>query len=213
MSEAAKVSGPDLAVGIEAGELKDGEPLVGHVGDEGVMLVRRGDEIFAVGATCTHYSGPLGEGLIVGDTVRCPWHHACFDLRTGEAVRAPALNPIACFDVEREGNLVRIGAKKTIAPPTAPEHAPEKIVIVGAGAAGHACAEELRKRGHRGQIVLIGADADGPVDRPNLRRIISPAPRPRSGSRCAAKIGTPSTAIEVAVRQPRRRHSRRVAAS
>ena len=98
MGDAPKVQGPDLSDGVAVGELVDGKPLVGHVGDESVMLVRRGDEIFATGATCTHYSGPLGEGLVVGDTVRCPWHHACFDLRTGEAVNAPALNPIACYD-------------------------------------------------------------------------------------------------------------------
>src|SRR5690349_13312872 len=102
MGDAPKVSGPDLAAGVAAGELVEGKPLVGHVGEESVMLVRRGEEIFATGATCTHYSGPLGEGLVVGDTVRCPWHHACFDLRTGEAVRAPGRDPIACYAVERD---------------------------------------------------------------------------------------------------------------
>ncbi len=97
MGDAPKVSGPDLAAGVAVSDLVDGKPLVGHVGDKSVMLVRRGDEIFATGATCTHYSGPLGEGLVVGETVRCPWHHACFDLRTGEAQKAPALNPIPCY--------------------------------------------------------------------------------------------------------------------
>jgi apoptosis-inducing factor 3 len=171
MGDAPKVSGPDLAAGVKAGELVEGKPLVGHVGDESVMLVRRGDEVFATGSTCTHYSGPLGEGLVVGDTVRCPWHHACFNLRTGEAVHAPALNPIACYAVVREGDLVRVGEKHApAAPPPAKAGEPKKIVIVGAGAAGHAAAEQLRLRGYRGQIVLIGADPAGPVDRPNLSK-------------------------------------------
>ena len=171
MGEAAKVSGPDLASGVAVSELADGKPLVGHVGEASVMLVRRGDEIFATSATCTHYSGPLGEGLVVGETVRCPWHHACFDLRTGEAFKAPALNPIACFDVVREEGRVRVGAMRPPAPvPPPSKDEPKRIVIVGAGAAGHAAAEQLRLLGYRGQLVVIGADAAGPVDRPNLSK-------------------------------------------
>ncbi|HEY2744560.1 MAG TPA: FAD-dependent oxidoreductase [Polyangia bacterium] len=170
MGDAPKVQGPDLAAGVAAGELVDGKPLVGHVGDEGVMLVRRGEEIFATGATCTHYSGPLGEGLVVGETVRCPWHHACFDLRTGEAVKAPALNGIPCWDVVVEGATVRVGQKKQQATGGRRLAAGDvkKVVIVGAGAAGHACAEQLRLRGFTGQVVMIGVD--GPVDRPNLSK-------------------------------------------
>ena len=93
--EPAALSGPDLTQGIPLGELADGGKLVGHAGGEQVLLVRRGTEIFAIGAECTHYHGPLVDGLVVGDTVRCPWHHACFDLRTGEALRAPAFDPVA----------------------------------------------------------------------------------------------------------------------
>ena len=101
-----KVSGPDLTAGIAVAELADGGKLVGHVGGEEVLLVRRGTEIFAVAAQCTHYHGPLVEGIVVDDTVRCPWHHACFDLRTGEALRAPALSPLACWSVEqRDGKI------------------------------------------------------------------------------------------------------------
>src|SRR3569833_1558196 len=112
MSGEQQLQGPDLAAGVPASSIPDGGMLVGHAQGQAVLLSRRGEEIFATGATCTHYSGPLGEGLVVGDTVRCPWHHACFDLRTGEAVRAPALNPIACYAVAREGDLVRVGGKK-----------------------------------------------------------------------------------------------------
>jgi NADPH-dependent 2,4-dienoyl-CoA reductase/sulfur reductase-like enzyme/nitrite reductase/ring-hydroxylating ferredoxin subunit len=166
-----KLAGPDLGTGIALTELADGKPLVGHAGGEAVLLVRRGDDIFAVGATCTHYSGPLGEGLLVDDTVRCPWHHACFDLRTGAALRAPALNPIACYEVKVDGGRVRVGARKPeMQTPASPPGAPARIVIVGAGAAGHAAAERLRREGYRGELVMIGADAAPPVDRPNLSK-------------------------------------------
>jgi NADPH-dependent 2,4-dienoyl-CoA reductase/sulfur reductase-like enzyme/nitrite reductase/ring-hydroxylating ferredoxin subunit len=166
-----KLTGPDLGTGIALTDLAEGKPLVGHAGGEAVLLARRGSDIFAVGATCTHYSGPLGEGLLVDHTVRCPWHHACFDLRTGAALRAPALNPIACYEVKVEDGRVRVGARKPEAPtPASPPGAPGRIVIVGAGAAGHAAAERLRREGYRGELVMIGADAAPPVDRPNLSK-------------------------------------------
>ena len=63
---------PDLTNGVPENDLDDGAMLVGQVGEEAVLLARRGREVFAIGATCTHYGGPLGEGLMVEDTVRCP---------------------------------------------------------------------------------------------------------------------------------------------
>jgi NADPH-dependent 2,4-dienoyl-CoA reductase/sulfur reductase-like enzyme/nitrite reductase/ring-hydroxylating ferredoxin subunit len=165
-----KLTGPDLAEGIELGALGDGGMLVGHAHGEAVLLARRGEEIFAVGAACTHYSGPLGDGLLVDGTVRCPWHHACFDLRTGAALRAPALNPIACYDVETTGGRVRVGARKPERQPPSIEAKARSIVIVGAGAAGHAAAEALRREGYRGKLTMVGADSTPPVDRPNLSK-------------------------------------------
>ena len=85
-------TGPDLGRGIPVNDLTDGGLLAGHVGQKPVLLARLGSEWFAIDPVCSHYSGPLPEGLMVGDTVRCPWHHACFSLRTGEALRAPALD-------------------------------------------------------------------------------------------------------------------------
>jgi NADPH-dependent 2,4-dienoyl-CoA reductase/sulfur reductase-like enzyme len=131
-------------------------------------VVRRGEEIFAIGATCTHYGGPLAEGIVVQDTVRCPWHHACFSLRTGEAVRAPALNPVACYKVERQGDRIAIGEK--IEPPRRQASGPDPVVIVGAGGAGNAAAEELRRQGYGGRILLIGPEGEVPIDRPNLSK-------------------------------------------
>src|ERR1700712_2720936 len=143
MSGEAELSGPDLAAGVGLDQVPDGGQLLGHSGGEAVLVVRRGEEIFAVGATCTHYGGPLAEGVIVGDTVRCPWHHACFSLRTGEALRAPALNPVACYEVEREGDRFKIGGKIEPSPPR-PVSGPNSVVILGAGAAGNAAAAKLR---------------------------------------------------------------------
>ena len=111
MGEEQKLSGPDLSEGVALSELGDGKMMLGHAGGEAVLLARRGEEIFAVGATCTHYSGPLSEGLLVNGTVRCPWHHACFDLRTGAPLRAPALNPIPCYEVMRQRGRVRVGKR------------------------------------------------------------------------------------------------------
>jgi nitrite reductase/ring-hydroxylating ferredoxin subunit len=92
-------------------DLVDGK-LVGHVGTHEVLLVRSGSELFAVGAHCTHYHGPLADGIVVGHTVRCPWHHACFDLRSSEAVRAPALAPVDCWTVEQRDGRIFVKGKR-----------------------------------------------------------------------------------------------------
>jgi apoptosis-inducing factor 3 len=169
MSAETQLSGPDLAQGVPLAEVPEGGQLLGHSGGEAVLVVRRGEEIFAVGATCTHYGGPLAEGLVVDDTVRCPWHHACFSLRTGEAVRAPALNPVACYKVEREGD--RIAVREKAEPATRREaDGPASVVIVGAGAAGNAAAEALRREGYAGSITLVGPENEVPYDRPNLSK-------------------------------------------
>lgn len=145
--------------------------LVGHVREAAVLLVRRGAQVHAVGANCSHYGGPLGDGVVEGDTVRCPWHHACFDLKTGEALSAPALNPIPCWSVEEAGGRVRVTAPKA-QPAPAPVAATRgrSIVIVGGGAAGNAAAEMLRRRGFDGTVTVLSADRDAPCDRPNLSK-------------------------------------------
>lgn len=171
MSESpVPLSGPDLTQGVPLASLPDEGMLLGHVQGEPVLVVRRGDELFAVGAVCTHYSGPLVEGLVVGDTVRCPWHHACFSLRTGEPVRPPALNPVACWLVERRGETVRITGKRPAARTPVVGAEIGCVAIVGAGAAGESAAETLRREGYHGAITLIEAEPDGPVDRPNLSK-------------------------------------------
>jgi NADPH-dependent 2,4-dienoyl-CoA reductase/sulfur reductase-like enzyme/nitrite reductase/ring-hydroxylating ferredoxin subunit len=170
--EQAPLSGPDLTRGVGGGDFVD-DKLLGHVGDDEVLLVRSDGDIFAVGAHCTHYHGPLAEGLVTGGSVRCPWHHACFDLRTGEAERAPALSPIDCWTVEERDGRIFVAQKREEAKPravAAKADTPKKIVIVGGGAAGFAAAEMLRRRGYGGGIVMVSNDTAPPVDRPNLSK-------------------------------------------
>jgi NADPH-dependent 2,4-dienoyl-CoA reductase/sulfur reductase-like enzyme/nitrite reductase/ring-hydroxylating ferredoxin subunit len=168
----SEAPGPDLAAGVPVSQLDESGPLLGHVGDEPVLIVRRGGEVFATGATCTHYGGPLAEGLIVGETVRCPWHHACFSLRTGEALHAPALRSVAAWAVEtRDGKLFVLGKRKRAdRRGGGAAQTPGTVVILGGGAAGIAAAAMLRQEGHAGRIVMVSADSAAPYDRPNLSK-------------------------------------------
>jgi NADPH-dependent 2,4-dienoyl-CoA reductase/sulfur reductase-like enzyme/nitrite reductase/ring-hydroxylating ferredoxin subunit len=163
---------PNFKNGVLVSSIPDGEMVQGQVDDEEILLARRGNEVFAVGAHCTHYHGPLADGLMVGGEVRCPWHHACFSLRTGEALRAPALDPIQCWKVEQVGDKVFVREK--LAPPGPKQVSvsghPTSIVIVGGGAAGLAAADMLRREGYQGPLTMISADSAPPCDRPNLSK-------------------------------------------
>ncbi len=170
----AEQPGPDLAQGVPTDTLADGRMLVGHVGADPVLLACSGGEYFAIGAECTHYHGALADGLMVGETVRCPLHHACFSLRTGEAVRAPAFDPVACWSVAVRGDKVFVLGKVEPTPAARAAVAagarPQQMVIVGGGAAGFAAAEMLRRQRYEGSIVMLSEDDAPPVDRPNLSK-------------------------------------------
>jgi apoptosis-inducing factor 3 len=215
MSAAGQTESPDLEKGVSESDLTDGAMLVGHVGDEAVLLARHGTEVFAIGAVCTHYGGPLGEGLMVGDTVRCPWHHACFSLRTGEALAAPALTAAACWRVERRDGRLFIREKVSETARPMPERsrpsaaAPGRMVIIGGGAAGFAAAEMLRREGFDGEVTIISADDSPPYDRPNLSKdyLAGTAPeewiplRPDqfyANNDITLRLGTTAVAIDVA---------------
>lgn len=138
--EQSKPKGADLTHGVALEDIPDGSLIGGHIGDAAVLVARRGDELLAIGATCSHYGGPLAEGLIVGDTVRCPWHHARFSLRTGEAIGAPAFNPMSCWRVDkRDGKVfvreeIESSDRQKPRQTRSPRGKPERIVIVGGGA-------------------------------------------------------------------------------
>src|SRR5437588_8806250 len=168
--ESSELEGPDFEKGVETETVADREMLLGHAFGEPVLVARRGDDLFGIGATCTHYGGPLAKGLMVDCTVRCPWHHARFDLRTGEAIAAPALNDVACYNIEKRGNRFFVTGKIDKKQARTPAPSPAGIVIVGACAAGVAAAETLRREGYDGPVTMIGADEFLPYDRPNLSK-------------------------------------------
>lgn len=165
-----------LTKGLPISGLRDGEMIQGKVGDDDVILTRRGAEFFAVGANCTHYNGPLAKGLIVGEELRCPLHHACFSLRTGMPLRAPAFDAIPRWRVERVGDTIFVREKLPAlaqypeANGLKPPNSPSSVVIVGGGAAGLAATDMLRRKGYDGPLTIISADDSAPYDRPNVSK-------------------------------------------
>lgn len=166
-------SGPDLLAGIPSEQLAEGQSIAGRVGDQAVLVARSGGRCHAVGAACSHYGGPLAEGIIVDGTVRCPWHHAAFRLDTGEPDRPPALDALPCWEVNEADGVVRVTSREPRKPAASrrtPSARPDSVLIIGAGAAGVEAAVTLRREGYDGRITMADADPDAPVDRPNLSK-------------------------------------------
>ncbi len=208
------LEGPDLKQGIDANAFEEGGIVLGYFGREPVVVAKSGGEFFAVGATCPHYGGPLAQGLVVDGTIRCPRHHACFSLRTGEVLSAPALDPIVPWALEhRAGRLFVIGKAKPCVPsPSAAPSDVRAIVIVGGGAAGQVAAETLRREGFSGALTMLSADSSPPCDRPNLSKdfLAGSAPeawiplRPREffeDNRITLELGRKVTGLDIANRR------------
>ncbi|HEY2797797.1 MAG TPA: FAD-dependent oxidoreductase [Thermoanaerobaculia bacterium] len=172
METTEKPPGPDLARdGAALSDFRDGL-LEGHFEGAPVLLVRKeGGPIRAIGAKCTHYGGPLAQGLFDGELVRCPWHHACFRTESGEAVHAPAFDPVVGYSVEIRGDRAFVTGVLTVAAPSVARGAqPDSVVIVGGGAAGFAAAEMLRRQGYSKPITMLSSDDARPYDRPNASK-------------------------------------------
>ncbi len=164
------LSGPDFGAGVPA-RVVGAAPTLGHAHGEPVLVTRVDGDVCAVGAVCSHYGAPLIDGRAEGDQVRCAWHHACFSLRTGAALRPPALFDLPRYRVEeRDGEIFVHERMEGTARRRAPKRRPASVVIVGAGAAGNAAAETLRREGYEGPVTMIDPDPGAPCDRPNLSK-------------------------------------------
>lgn len=80
-------------------ELAPGERIVVAGADEDILVLNADGVILAVADQCSHQALPLHEGQLDGDLLICPYHGAQFCLRSGEALSAPAYEPIACYDI------------------------------------------------------------------------------------------------------------------
>ena len=157
-------------------EFVDGE--MQQVSAEGteILLARVNGKYHAVGATCTHYGAPLVEGVLDGDRLVCPWHHACFNVTTGDLEEPPALDALPCYEVKIENDQVIVRVPEEATDRRAPhmtkrDTSDERLfVIVGGGAAGYAAVQTLREDGFTGRVVLITRENHLPYDRPNLSK-------------------------------------------
>ena len=156
-------------------ELPDGTMKQIAVEGGEILLTSVKGEISALGAFCTHYNARLENGILSGDTIVCPSHHACFCAKSGDLKEPPALNALPKFEVVVRGDdvIVRLPekiGKMRIPDMVSPDPARDArtFVIVGAGAAGNAAAQSLRQNGFQGRILMISRETDLPYDRPNL---------------------------------------------
>ena len=180
--------GPDLTQGVDVSALKEGAMIAGRVGDKAVILARSEGLLFAVGASCTHVGAPLQDGLVEAGTLRCPWHHARFDLRSGKATGAPAFEPLGCFVVEEAAGQAYVKGPKTIGLTLSPPAAETPhVVILGGGAGGFACADWLVRSGFKGRTTLISEEADPPYDRTFCSKDYLEGKAPRSDCSLAAR--------------------------
>jgi NADPH-dependent 2,4-dienoyl-CoA reductase/sulfur reductase-like enzyme/nitrite reductase/ring-hydroxylating ferredoxin subunit len=155
---------------LDEGELGEGVPVAVEVEGSKVLLVRSEGKVYACGNECSHYHAPLSDGLLVGHVVTCPSHNARFDVRSGRMLAAPALNDLPTYEVKIEngGIHVRQSGKGTIPMPEGSDD--RTFLIVGAGAAGNAAAEGLRREGFCGRIVMVTGEDAGPYDRTMLSK-------------------------------------------
>lgn len=164
----------DLTEPFDTADVPDGGMLHGTVGDDEVVVVSVDGELCAIGAACTHYGGPLNEGVFDGRCVRCPWHHAAFDARTGRAERGPAVTPLSTYTVTVEDGRARVSSSSG-PPEDGPSNSADlpdlgRIVVVGGGGAAHAFVYRLIERGHEAPVVMVTTEEGRPVDRPNVSK-------------------------------------------
>lgn len=158
-------------------ELQDGDMKEIAIGEKNILLTRVDGKFYAIGGKCSHFGGPLAEGVLHEHRVRCPWHQACFDIVTGDLLEPPALDALSSFDVRIDGEDVIVSIPEDMKEQHIPNMTKRnkardsrEFVIIGAGGAGNAAAETLRQDGFEGRIVMVTQENHLPYDRTQLSK-------------------------------------------
>ncbi|XP_072518265.1 apoptosis-inducing factor 3 [Salminus brasiliensis] len=162
-------------------DLKDGEMMEVDVGDHNVLLVKCDGEYSAIGNQCTHYGAPLSTGVLRGQRVRCPWHGACFNVKTGDMEEYPAMDSLRCHKVKVEDKKVYVTVnKKALGQATRLKKmggrdpdVKHTVILLGGGCASLICAEVLRQENYGGRIIMVTRDDLLPYDKTRLSKVMN----------------------------------------
>ena len=165
----------DVIVG-KTSELADSEMKQVSAEGKEILLARVNGNFHALGAHCTHYGAPLVEGVLSGERIVCPWHHACFNVKTGDLQEPPAVDALPSYEVKIQNDQVIVRVPENASDRRTPlmtkrDTKDQRLfLIAGVGAAGYAAAQALREDGFTGRLVLVTRENHLPYDRPNLSK-------------------------------------------
>jgi nitrite reductase/ring-hydroxylating ferredoxin subunit/uncharacterized membrane protein len=109
----AELNLPDaFAAVLEESKLAENKPTRAMYNDSPILLVRRGERIFAMAEKCAHFGGPLSEGELKGDSIVCPWHSSTFSLKDGSVINGPAVHPQPCLEVRTRNGQIEVRRPK-----------------------------------------------------------------------------------------------------
>ena len=162
----------------KANEMKNGEMKNVPVGDgKELLLCRIEDKYYALAANCTHYGAPLADGVLSGDRIVCPWHHACFNAKTGSLLEPPAQDNLTKYETSVKNGDVFISVPDSEGENQQGRNIVKAVkrdsslyVVIGGGAGGNTAVQTLRQDGYNGKILLISQENRAPYDRPNLSK-------------------------------------------
>ncbi|KAF2170119.1 hypothetical protein M409DRAFT_19725 [Zasmidium cellare ATCC 36951] len=169
--------------GLTSIDLKNGqlqEVEVEGIEEGKVLLAKVKDEVHALSAKCTHYGAPLAKGVLSGDgRLTCPWHGACWNVKTGDIEDAPAPDPLQKFEiVEKDGSVYIKGEEAAIKANRrnmsikCQAKGNDQVVVVGRGSGAFGAIDGLRAGGYTGSIINIAEEESTPFDRTKLSKAL-----------------------------------------